>query len=52
MPKTHTVNISGFEYDPAVLVIEEGDTVKWLNKDHDGHTASRDASLFYSRRCG
>lgn len=44
---TYTVEISGFRYNPADLVIEEGDSVTWINKDSAGHTATRrDAPTF------
>ena len=44
-PQTHTVIISEFEFSPAVLEVEAGDTVIWVNQDIVPHTATaRDGS--------
>ena len=29
---THTVTVRNFEFDPATLVVEAGDTVRWINE--------------------
>ena len=43
--QTHTVIISEFEFSPAVLEVEAGDTVIWVNNDIVPHTATaRDGS--------
>ena len=39
---TQTVNISGFQFSPASLTINIGDTVKWVNKDSFSHTTTSD----------
>jgi plastocyanin len=39
-PRTHTVEISGMEFHPAVLEVERGDTVIWKNRDMVPHTAT------------
>lgn len=41
---TITVEISDFAYDPEIVEIHAGDTVKWVNKDDDAHTATRTAN--------
>jgi len=41
MPKTHVVEIIGYEYQQSNLVIEVGDKVKWINRDPTPHTATR-----------
>ncbi|MBS3058171.1 MAG: cupredoxin family copper-binding protein [Candidatus Diapherotrites archaeon] len=44
--KTWTVEIQDFAYSPAELTIKKGDTVKWVNKDSVGHTATGDNGEF------
>lgn len=39
-PKSHTVEIRGMEFRPAVLTVSVGDTVVWINRDIVPHTAS------------
>jgi plastocyanin len=39
-PKTHTVEIRGMEFHPAVLTVAVGDTVVWINRDIVPHTAT------------
>ena len=39
-PTTHTVTIEATRFDPAVLTINAGDTVLWINKDMFPHTAT------------
>ena len=38
----HEVEISSFEFIPAVLQVRVGDTVRWTNKDLAPHTATAD----------
>ena len=38
--KTHTVEIRGMEFHPAVLTVTVGDTVIWINHDIVPHTAT------------
>lgn len=40
MPKTHTVELSGFQFSPAALTIRAGDTVVWTNRDNVQHTVT------------
>ncbi len=40
VPKTHTVEIRGMEFHPAVLTVAVGDTVLWINRDIVPHTAT------------
>jgi len=37
---THTVEIRGMEFHPAVLTVAVGDTVVWINRDIVPHTAT------------
>ena len=39
-PTTHTVEIRGMEFHPAVLTVAVGDTVVWINRDIVPHTAT------------
>jgi len=39
-PQTHEIAISGFAFDPDVLVAKPGDTVRWTNHDIAPHTAT------------
>lgn len=39
-PATHTVEIRGMEFHPAVLTVAVGDTVVWVNRDMVPHTAT------------
>jgi len=39
-PTTHTVEIRGMEFHPAVLTVAAGDTVVWVNRDIVPHTAT------------
>ncbi len=38
--KTHKVEIQGFAFVPAAIVIKIGDSVEWTNRDFAPHTAS------------
>lgn len=38
--KTHTVEISDFNYNPTPLTINSGDTVIWTNRDSAKHTVT------------
>lgn len=42
MPTGHVIEIVEFEYKPEELVVQVGDTVKWINRDEMSHTATRD----------
>ena len=39
-PETHEVPIRGFAFEPATLVVVQGDTVVWSNHDIVPHTAT------------
>jgi plastocyanin len=39
-PPTHTVEIRGMEFHPAVLTVAVGDTIVWINRDIVPHTAT------------
>lgn len=39
-PTTHTVEIRGMEFHPAVLTAAVGDTIVWTNRDIVPHTAT------------
>jgi plastocyanin len=38
--KTHSIVIRSFQYVPAKLVVQQGDTVVWTNEDIVPHTAT------------
>lgn len=40
--KHHEVKIRSFAYDPAVIQVRVGDTIRWTNKDIAPHTATAD----------
>jgi plastocyanin len=44
-PKTHTVEIRGMEFHPAVLTVALGDTVVWINRDIVPHTATAGGAM-------
>lgn len=39
-PGAHRIEIKGFRFKPARLVIKAGDTVEWVNLDTAPHTAT------------
>lgn len=39
-PRRHVVEIRGMAFHPAVLTVERGDTVEWINRDIVPHTAT------------
>jgi plastocyanin len=39
-PTTHTVEIRGMAFHPAVPTVAVGDTVAWINRDIVPHTAT------------
>ena len=44
-PRTHTVVMRNFGFDPATVTVAAGDTVEWSNADLVPHTATaRDAA--------
>ena len=45
---THSVDISGFAFNPGQLTIAVGDTVTWTNSDSTAHTATADDGTFDS----
>jgi plastocyanin len=47
--RSHTIEISGFAYDPARLEVAPGDTVVWINRDAVPHTATREGGGWDSR---
>jgi plastocyanin len=34
---SHTVEIKGMKFQPAVLNVQQGDTITWINKDFVDH---------------
>lgn len=42
-PRSHTVTIDRFEYQPPTLAVNAGDTVVWDNRDVVPHTATNQA---------
>ena len=51
-PTTHSVAIRGFEYGPAVITAQVGDTVEWANGDIVPHTATAGGRRFDSGSVG
>ena len=45
-PRTHTVDIRLFKYEPAVLTVHAGDTIVWVNHDVVPHTATDTAKAW------
>ena len=41
-PRTVTVRIGDFSFDPAAAGVQAGDTVRWVNDDIVPHTATAD----------
>jgi plastocyanin len=39
-PARHEVEIHGFKFEPATLVVRPGDTITWTNRDLVPHTAT------------
>jgi plastocyanin len=48
-PKTHTVTIENFRFQPESLTVARGDTVVWINKDVVPHTATAKGGAFDSQ---
>lgn len=48
-PKTHTVTIENFRFQPASLTVARGDTIVWINKDLVPHTATSKSGAFDSK---
>jgi plastocyanin len=42
------VSISGFAFNPAIIRVAVGTTVKWTNNDSAPHTVTSDSNLFES----
>lgn len=47
-PRRHTVTIEGNSFRPDDLTAERGDTVVWVNRDFDPHTATASDGSFDS----
>jgi len=48
--REHVVEIRNFEFEPAQLVVNPGDTVVWINRDVVPHTASSSSASWDSSR--
>jgi plastocyanin len=46
---TATVDITGFEFQPAVMTVNQGETVKWINDDAAPHTVTEQGGGFASQ---
>ena len=44
----HTVIIKSFQYEPAELTVDSGDTVEWENQDIVPHTVTSENGSFRS----
>jgi plastocyanin len=47
-PKTHTVTMENFRFQPKSLTVTRGDTIVWVNKDVVPHTATSETGGFDS----
>ena len=45
---TDAVNIEGYAFTPAAIIVEPWTTVTWTNKDTVAHNVSSDTFIFYS----
>lgn len=48
-PKTHTVTIEHFRFQPDSVTVAPGDTIVWVNKDLVPHTATSKTGGFDSK---
>ena len=48
IPRTHLVEINGFEFNPAYVQAIVGDTIRWVNKDIVPHTATEVSERWHS----
>ena len=48
-PRTHTVTIDGFRFQPERLTVARGDRIVWVNKDVVPHTALPGPSSIHRR---
>ena len=48
--QTHIVKIKNFKFEPADLIIKEGDIVQFVNEDSSAHTATANNNEFDSLR--
>jgi plastocyanin len=48
-PVTHTIIIDAVAYSPSTLVVHQGDTVVWINRDPFPHTATAVDGTFDSK---
>ncbi len=46
------MEIRGFEFEPARLRVQTGDTIVWINRDLVPHTASSETARWDSGRIG
>jgi len=47
-PATHTVTISGVQFEPQSLTVRVGDTIVWVNRDPFPHTVTAVGKRFDS----
>lgn len=48
-PQAATVKIRNFKFEPANVVIVEGETVQFINEDEEPHTATSTDGIFNSK---
>ena len=48
-PKTHTVTIENFRFQPESLTVARGDTIVWINRDLVPHTVTSKSGAFDSK---
>lgn len=49
-PETHVVTIFRMKYNPADLVVKQGDTVVWVNKDFYPHDVTEETALEWTSK--
>ena len=47
--RTHIVTITNFQFVPAEITVNVGDTIKWINQDFIPHTATADDNSWDSK---
>lgn len=47
-PTVHTVEIKGMKFEPALLIVEKGDSVIWVNKDIVAHDVTEETTEVWS----
>jgi len=49
LAETHTVKLGAISFEPEILTIKKGDTVKWVNELGVGHTVTADPKFIKTK---